>query len=239
MSHRVFRFLVVLLVSLLVGCGGGDDGEDDIPFPSVVDVPLVDEGHVCTDEADRAFALTAHLGLGEDIPTLWNGEPFVVDITSIFRNADELLEIVADEADKIADFLGYYVIVPGEVRRLPDVPSSLPLTVSTASQYLPPDGRIHVLCCRLSEYGDADGYLGFARPEWRFVVMHGNDRSARLALIHELYHVLGFHHPGEQTGVPMSATLDGFNDLVGYEEFLRRLTESTVEDLERLACVYD
>ena len=55
--------------------------------------------------------------------------------------------------------------------------------------------------------------------------------------MHELYHLLGFGHPGESRGVAMSDELmHGARDA---RDRIAFRTRSTATDLAKLACIYD
>ena len=197
--------------------------------PAPVDVEVlyraVDE-YICNDEREQALAATRRGdGSNVGIPTLWSSIPFIVDISSTLPDPNGLLDAIAQEAERIQVALGYEVIVVGDV---------LPLEDSTrATRSLVPDQHIEIRCC------DDRGY-GTSYPWWRLTLLPTleNDDAAfagghaRINLIHELYHLLGFVHPGETPGVEMSDDLD-----LALGDFLH--TTSTASDLAKLACIYD
>ena len=192
---------------------------------------IVDE-YTCTDEYDQAIDYTDRGILGAAaVPVLWNEAPFVVNISSAFTNADELLDVVADEAEKISQVLGYEIFVAGEILPLADLEKDQ-LTFS-GRQFIPPDQLIEIRCCY---------HPGTAYPWWRMILLPPLETDdvaflgghSRINLIHELYHLLGFTHPGEPTGVEMSEALDH-----GDFEAGTIYSASTPSDLARLACIYD
>ena len=71
----------------------------------------------------------------------------------------------------------------------------------------------------------------------RVVVLTNDPFWSRHAIIHELYHLLGFVHPDESEGVMMSEELmhgaQNTNDGIAFP------TQSTATDLAKLACIYD
>ena len=104
----MFRFVVAFLLTLtlLSGCGGGNEDNGD----SIADAIHVVEEYVCTDEYEKARDLSiVHIDTVfgrlpfhvDTVLSLWDGTPFVVDISSTFTNADKLLEVVAEEAERI------------------------------------------------------------------------------------------------------------------------------------------
>ena len=183
------------------------------------------ETTTCADQ-DR-FA--ASLG---GVPWLWDGTAFVVDVDTTFDNADELMDIVEVEADKINHALGYYVFDAGEIVELPGWDSSESV----------PDGRIEVRCCAPYEYPPGSGHkiAGLADITNRKIGLVSNDDADRRykwdmlppmtdsegALAHELWHILGFLHPGDG-GVEMSWNL----------MFWTKRPDIT--DMADLACIYD
>ena len=69
----------------------------------------------------------------------------------------------------------------------------------------------------------------------RMTVLTADAHLSRLIIMHELYHLLGFHHPGSLEGVAMSVTLHAghFN-----QHGERVPTRAEAIDLARLACIY-
>ena len=69
----------------------------------------------------------------------------------------------------------------------------------------------------------------------RMTVLTADAHLSRLIIMHELYHLLGFHHPGSLEGVAMSDTLHAgqFN-----QHGERVPTRAEAIDLARLACIY-
>ena len=171
------------------------------------------------------------------VPDLWDETAFVVNVDTTFPNADELMDIVEDEADKINHALGYYVFSAGEIVELPGWDSSESV----------PDGRIEVRCCIPDDYfitiPGGDGTLqavpsGLAEMQNRIVwlISHNEPyyawdmlppmtKSARV-LPHELWHILGFMHPGEG-GLAMSQVL------------MWMTGKPDLSDMRNLACIYD
>ena len=237
----MFRFVVsfLLTLALLSGCGGGNEDNDD----SIADAIRVVEAYVCTDEHDKARELSIvyidtvfgrlPFHHGDAVYSLWDGTPFVVDISFTFANAERLLAVVAKEAERIHAVLGYEILVAGDVLRLADVTESQIRDPDSASQFTPPDQHIDILCC----YDPDSRVVGVASPGARVVVLANDPFWSRHAITHELYHILGFVHPGEMEGVEMSEELMyGTRDNGDGVAFP---TRSTATDLAKLACIYD
>ena len=237
MTRSVAAFLLAL--TLLPGLGEGEAARD----PSLTEAIRVVESYVCTDEHEKARDLSvAYLDTalgrlpfqyGEPVVSLWDSTPFVVDVSSTLPNADDLLDVVAEEADRIHAVLGYEILVAGDVLQLADVTEPQLTEPDSAFQLTPPHQHIDVLCC----YGPVPQVMGVANPHVRLVVLRNDPFGSRYAIIHELYHLLGFAHPGEPRGVEMSRVL-----MHGPRENGTGLplpTRSTPIDLARLACIYD
>ena len=238
-GETMFRSVVALLLVLLSGCGGGDEGSGD----SIADAIRVVEAYVCTDEYDKVRELSIvyidtvfgrlPFRYGDAVYSLWDGTPFVVDISSKFTNAQRLLAVVAKEAERIHAVLGYEIIVAGNVLRLADVTESQTRNPDSVLQLTPPDQHIDILCC----YHPESQVSGVASPGARVIVLTNDPFWSRHAIIHELYHLLGFVHPDETEGVVMSEELmygaRNTGDGIAFP------TRSTAIDLAKLACVYD
>ena len=184
----------------------------------------------CGDEYGQALAYTTTYGYETGVVIQWDGTPWIVDIASTFSNARELLDVVAAEAAQVRAVLGYDIFVAGDVMPLRRLTHAQFYDLDTldpdAEQLVPRDQHIEFYCC----YDVYDGSAGVAYP-WRRVVLLKRDASdARHIILHELYHVLGFAHPGDDRGVEMSDVLMWGN--VGH-------TASTPADLFKLACIYD
>lgn len=196
---------------------------DTCPVPADLGaVRRVVDSHVCTDEYEKALALHEEVTGRKGILQLWDGTPFVVNVSSLFGNADELLAMVEDEADRIKHVLGYRIVVPGNVIPLPRVRSKAHYE-DVFQDILPPPQQVHILCCE-----ENIEFSGFAGTADRLVVLNRDQELAAGAIIHELYHLLGFGHPGESVGVPMSNTM-----------MWNAMSVSTGQDLAGLACIYD
>lgn len=164
----------------------------------------------------------------------WDGTPFVVDVSSRFSNADELLDAVAYEARRIEVALGYPVFVAGDILPLEDISETEelapwlgfpPASRGQPTRFIPPDGHVHVRCCH-----DEPDKAGTAHASWRHILLQADPFQARHVIIHELWHMLGFAHLGETGWIEMSHTLmygDG------------GLTSSTAEDFGQLACIME
>lgn len=235
---RSFAFLILVL-TLLPGGAAGHVHQD----PSVPEAIRVVAAHVCTDEHEKARGLSAgyvdtpHGWLpfqyGKSVVSLWDGTPFVVDVSSTLHNADKLLAMVAEEANRIHAVLGYEIFVAGDVLPLTDATDSQLADLETSIQLTPPDQHIDVLCC----YGNKPEVMGVANPHVRVIVLRNDAFGSTYAIIHELYHLLGFAHPGEARGVVMSEVLMRGPRNTG--EGLPLPTSSTPSDLAKLACIYD
>ena len=187
------------------------------------DVP-VDE-YRCGTERVQALALTTARGqLNTSAPAMWDHMPFLVDVSRSFPNPEQLLDAVARETDRINEVLGYDIFLPGQVKVMPDYERQSLEDVEVGLRLMPPAGRIGIHCC---------AELGAAFPWFRLVLLSADEDGllARVALIHELYHLLGFSHPDRRVGVPMSPALNR----PGRSLF----TRSQPLDLARLACIYD
>ena len=228
-----------LVLALLPGGAQGDAYQQ----PSLAEALRVVASYTCTDEHESARSLSAvyldtALGrlpfqYGQALVALWDGTPFVVDVSSSLRNASELLEVVAHEAEWIKAVLGYEIFVAGDVLQLADVSETQLTDPESASRLNPPHQHVDILCC----YGPEPQVMGVANPHLRLVVLRNDPFGSRYAVIHELYHLLGFAHPGEPRGVEMSEAL-----MHGVRARGLRLplpTRSTPNDLAKLACIYD
>ena len=71
----------------------------------------------------------------------------------------------------------------------------------------------------------------------RVVVLRNDAFWSRYAIIHELYHILGFVHPDETEGVVMSEEL--MYEPRDTDEGISFPTQSTPIDLAKLACIYN
>ena len=191
-------------------------------------------GPGCTDESNQALAHTTGNGRhNTSVPAMWDGTPFVVDISSGLPDAQGLLYAIAEEAVKISDVLGYELIVPGEVLPLAVLTRSHLTATHSGSRLIPPDQHIEIRCC------DRKGW-GVAYPWWRMILLMPESPGRELEgagispprynLIHELWHLFGFVHPGDRPGVTMSDNLNW-----GAESFY---PSSTSSDLEKLACIF-
>lgn len=182
----------------------------------------------CGDEHEQALAFTTENGVyNTSVPALWDGTPFVVDVSSAFSNANALLNAVSEEADRIRAALGYNLIVAGEVR-----------TLAASGTELAMQQRIAIRCCRPVGYPTA----GTAYPSRRSIILKAS--QARHIIIHELYHLLGLTHPGSEYDAIAMSDLLMRGRLPTDDEILmgvdgRVPTGSTAEDLEKLACIYE
>ena len=237
----MFRFVVAFLLTLalLSGCGAGNEDNGD----SIADAICVVEAYVCTDEYEKARELSVvyidtvfgrlPFRYGDAVFSLWDGTPFVVDISSTFTNAERLLAIVAREAERIHAVLGYEIFVAGDVLPLADVTESQIRDPDSALQLTPPDQHIDILCC----YDPDSQVVGVANRGARVVVLTNDPYWSRHAIIHEMYHILGFVHPDQTEGVVMSEELMyGAQDT---EDGIAFPTQSAPIDLAKLACIYD
>lgn len=246
----------VIVVAAVLVAGGGVTSAQETPELSVSErlesleerlldveerLAVLESDRACANVYEQAVAYTTVNGkYNTSVPALWDGTPFTVDISSALPNASTLLDAVRQEAEKVEAALGYQVFVAGSVR---------PLENRTKSQldnvlfWISPHQRIEIRCCY---------HPGTAYPWWRIILLPtlANDDAAsigghaRINLIHELYHVLGFRHSDETEGVTMSYPLDfalqnpldEYGNIVGdsYDH-----TISTSGDLAQLACIYD
>ena len=239
MAHVIhFAATAALALILAVACGGGGEEGND----SIAEAIRIVEEYVCTDEHEKTRDLSIvyidtvfgqlPFQYGDTALSLWDGTPFVVDISSTFPNADSLLEVVAEEAERIHAVLGHEIFVAGNVLQLANVTEPQITDPDSAFQLTPPDRHIDILCC----YGPDPRIAGIANPWVRVVVLRNNAFWSRYAIIHELYHIFGFVHPGETEGVVMSEELMyGPRDT---DEGISFPTQSAPIDLAKLACIY-
>ena len=233
---RSSRFILIALLALLLGaCDDDSDGrQTSMPTEEVKErVPTVDE-FVCSDERDRAVAYATLSGLfNQSIPALWDDAPFVVDISSAFTNADELLDVVAQEAARIHDVLGYQVFVAGDVLPFGNLISAQLSTFESGSQRVAPNQRIEIRCC----FDGPSTHGGTSYPWWRMILLASDEFQSRHAIAHELWHLLGFTHHAIVPSVLMSDILtDGPEDV---KTGARLPTVPDTFDLAKLACIYD
>lgn len=232
--------ITVTLTLTLAACGSGGEEADD----SIGEAIRFVEGYACTGEHEQVRALSiTHIDTvfgrqpfryENTALSLWDGTPFVVDISSTFPNADHLLEVIAEEAEKIRAVLGYEVFVAGDVRPLTDVTASHFSDPNRAFQLTPPYPHIDILCCY---YNPDSRTVGVASYHLRVAVLSYDEFWSRYAIIHELYHILGFMHLGETEGVVMSEDLMyGTRDV---DEGISFPTQSAPIDLAKMACIYD
>lgn len=240
----------ISLILTLAAWGQSDDLSDLKERLAIVEQRLdrieayrVVDKHVCTDEYEQALDYTTGFrGHSADIPTLWDGTPFIVDISSMFPNAYQLLDAVREEAERIREFLGYEIFVAGNVLALKDMSnivinsgtgSQISLSHEELRQLIPPQQHIEIRCC----YGDGISSAGTAFPSLRVTVLENDAFQSRHIITHELYHLLGFTHPGGWPGIEMSQSLmyGPGHDALGWSI----PTQPTPLDLARLACIYD
>ena len=120
------KALLVFAICVLAGCGGGGEESESVMQEDVTveDMAVIDE-YTCTDEREQAleYAVLNGYKTKTAVPDLWDGTPFVVDVSSTFENAYELLDAIADESARIRSALGYEIFVAGEVIPLDDLQS--------------------------------------------------------------------------------------------------------------------
>lgn len=220
-----------------------DEGEPFLDFPDIPHEEWIEDGrqilgldarlepeavreivntYECTDEREQAMSYESH---HTAIANSWDGTPFVVDVADDFFSDFSLLGLIEDEAARIKDALGYEIFIAGEVTTLESIDPLRALPHDFGS--FAPDGRIEIRCC--VRY--ADGYSGYAVPAARVIVLGQSYFDSEFALIHELYHLLGFVHPGESPGIVMSEPLN--------QGVYNNDPRSAALDLARLACAYD
>ena len=190
------------------------------------------DAHVCADEHEQAVAYTTRDVNAAAVPDLWDGTPFIVDISSTFPNAYELIDVVAEEAERVRMIVGHEIFVAGDVLPLPDLEKSA-LRAPSRHSLIPPAQHIEIRCC----YGEGISSAGTAFPWLRMILLENDNFQSRHIIIHELYHVLGFTHIGNSLGVVMSDSLmygPGFTDLGASIR-----TQPTLFDLAQLSCVYE
>ena len=176
--------------------------------------------------------------LPEAVPVAWDGTPFIVDISSTFPNADQLLDAVADEAERVLQILGYEIFVAGDVLPLANIERSSPGGPLSDQQ------SIEILCC-----SEASGTsAGTSWPWLRKIILKRAAIQSRHVILHELYHILGFAHPDEEwDSIVMSEVLmDGgeytlyeYDHETGGEHWRVTPTRASPLDTAKLACIYD
>ena len=230
LSYLVIPCLALMLVAC--GGGGGDNGDDGHPTDLDEAIRIVEE-YTCTDEYEQAVEYTVLEGYDTAVPVLWDGTPFVVDVSSTFLNADDLLDVIADEAARIDAVLGYEIFVAGDVLPLADLTASQLFLFDSGSQLVPLDQHIEIRCC----YGADTNKAGTSFAWWRMVLLENDAFQSRHIIMHELYHIFGFAHPDEDEGVVMSESLmrGPGHDAAGASI----PTGATPTDLAKLACIYD
>jgi len=188
----------------------------------------------CAGEYDQAVAATSSYGFTTGAVRTWDGTPFVVDVASAFSNASALLDIVRVEAARVEDALGYQIFVAGSIRPLARLTYRQFYDMDDDGLLIPPDGHINVYCC----YDDATGGIGVAYAWRRIIQLHATPSEAVHIILHELYHMFGFVHPGDSPGIVMSTNLmhGAWEDDAGDASFR---TRSAPQDLDKLACIFD
>ena len=202
-------------------------------------------GHTCTDELDTALDYSS-------LPRLWDGTPFTVNVSAAFPDAAAIMDQVRIESDKIEHALGYRILAPGRIVDMPEGPEHVwNIALGSSSYDVPccipddilhpvPEDRVDIRCCIIDDREDDLLFdTGFARLGLRTIVLAGDIGESRICPVgrpclrpavhsvpHELWHLLGFGHPGE-SGVPMSQALAWLTD------------RPSTEDMARLACIYD
>ena len=233
-SRTLASILIFLPMLTLSACGGdGDSGTDGQPTDLDEAIRIVDE-HVCTDEREQAIEYATFSDYETAVPDLWDGTPYVVDVSSSFSNANELLDALAEEAELIHVVLGYEIFVSGNVLPLADLEDrQLWENVNVASRLVPPDQHIEIRCC----YGEDSSSAGTAYAWWRIILLENDEFQSRHIIIHELYHILGLGHPGNPPSIVMS---DSMMRGPGHNQFGASLpTTPDAYDLAKLACIYD
>jgi hypothetical protein len=232
---------------MLAACGGDDSHKQDAISDIEEAIAVVDE-YVCTNEYEQALAYAYG---SESVPMGWDGTPFIVDVSSTFPNADDLLDVVAKEADRIHAVLGYEVFVAGGVLPFADI-------VVLDRSHFPPSQHIEV------RYSDAPAIAAnnrtirsdapaIAIPNNRLILSNAErlydpfesistEFWSRQGIIHEIYHLLGFVHIANSPGVVMSRSLmfgPGGGPAGDLPCSNCNPAESTPLDLAKLACIYD
>ncbi len=202
---------------------------------------IVDE-YVCTDEYQQAvnyITLGGHTAVEVvAAPEEWNGTPFVVDISSGFSNANELLGAVSEGAERVNQVLGYKIFEAGKVLPLTDINYTHVQSFTESSrQYIPPDQHIYMYCC------NERNVLGSAYPWWRLAILNNNPSSSRPIIMHELYHILGLTHstnPSENLIQESYLLRYGFTQeqIFSGEDGIG-VTRAAPLDLAKVGCIYE
>ena len=218
----------------------------------------------CTDERTLALGHDAQFGRYGMVAE-WNGTPFRVDMVRNFpdfaTDADlqELLDPIGRLADQIETQLGYRILEMGD---LIDVPAGAPagwdqeFSRYSQSHLVRERGQIVVFYMNDDNPQDWDGLGGSPMsghpccgtitynkrslgPLWTGddpCCQHNANRREGEALVHELFHLLGFKHYFDQhelTGVQMSP---GALDRPGTTGSLTYYAAWT--DIENLRCIF-
>ncbi len=159
----------------------------------------------CTDERELAQGYAP-------VPREWDGTPVIIDVADNFpdyvsREEQQayLLDPMARTADLIERQIGYRVIEAGEIIAVPThIDPDGPNLIQEISELRRPG---HAL---IAYWG---GYEGLAAWVHRSLVIYGTDVAARWknpdyastprnneAVIHEVFHALGFKHPPPSEG---------------------------------------
>ena len=232
---KKYRFLMVVAMTLLMACltsgcgGGGDKAKADSVGDDVTDATIdFIDNYVCDDERDQALYYSTDYGRhNTSIPALWDGTPFVIDVSSSIVNATQLLGLIADEAARINVAIGYEVIVAGDV--LPMADRDVYEMIRMPNVFVS-DQHASILCCA------APGKGGNAFASLRAILMDRHDvLNSTYAVTHELWHLFGFCHPDEVGCIAMSDRL--MNGQRIWPNVVP--TESTAVDLGKLACIFD
>lgn len=206
------------------------------------------EPRVCSDERER----TLEVG-----PTVrnWDGEPIVFEVLDNFPDhtmpdwVTRQLAVVSELADRIEEQVGYRIVEAGTIIPPPDGLADGWDSVYSSAYDACENGPLY-------EEGRIVGFNIRETPEWHYgrgaseawqrcagVLYFMSDGIGEgpwfeTAVVHELFHVLGFKHPYEEEadwpGIAMSAHLldgDSGGDDLGY-------MRATFEDIDALRCIY-
>ena len=241
------RPLIAVLL-LAAACGTGTDGKPVAPPTSPAPPPAPPpEPRACTDERKRALTYLAAI-----LPREWDGTPLRFDLFDHFPEIagadypERQLDEVRLLADRIEEQVGYRIIEAGDVIPVPeDMPDgwNKPRANLRCEQWRKPMWAVGLHLTEIPEGHDGGGALS-AVP-WCAVVSYwvgdgpGPGAYSRTAIVHELFHLLGFGHSLETNpdeaylgGVPMSPQFTSPN------RFGLSIFVPTFEDIDALRCIF-
>ena len=199
-----------LLLAALLAAACGCDTSVAPYFPEIPPAPPPPPPpppRVCTDERERARANSV-------LPREWDGTPFLVDLFDHFPAAagagypEDQLEVVRATAERIEEQIGYRIIEAGNV--VP-VPEGLPEGWNdperwgrTCHEWREPGRAVGIHLTELPAGHRGGGALSAMSSCAEFAYWVGDGPGDgfwyRNAVVHEVFHLLGFKHPNPNDG---------------------------------------